>query len=86
MERRLITDGMTEQETAAVATITELMQVVNKTTAFSEEAQNTFTNTMNSGLGRNCIQAMRSKWIMTEDEANYLIGALTVLVQSKTNA
>ena len=85
MERRLISDGMTEQEQLAVNTITELMTSVN-TNTFSEEAKNTFTETMQQDIGLQCIKAMRSKLIMTEEEANYLIGALTVLVRSKTNA
>jgi hypothetical protein len=85
MERRLITDGMTEQEQLAVNTITELMTSVNANT-FSEEAKNTFMEMMKQDIGLECIEAMRSKWIMTEDESNYLIGALTILVRSKTNA
>lgn len=85
MERKLVKDGLTEQEQLAFNTIAELMTHVN-TDEFSEEAKENFMSMMREDIGLQCAHAMKHRWVLTEEEANYLIGALAILVRSKTNA
>jgi len=85
MKRRLVVDGMDAAEKTALDTIIKLMDSVNNNT-FSEEAQKNFMGIMKQELGLQCIEAMKKKWVLTEQESTYLIDALGILVDSITNA
>lgn len=86
MERRNVRDAeLTQEEKTALDTIQELMDYVN-THEFSKEAKDAFTKQMISNeFGMSAIQAMSNKYVLTQDESDYLIGCLTLLVRSGAN-
>jgi hypothetical protein len=87
MKRRLVKDNdLTDLEKQALNTIMELMDYIN-THEFSKEAKDNFAEMMlSSTLGYEALLAMQKNQVLTTEEHEYLIGALTILVRSNTVA